>query len=280
MEIKKCTALHKWENKEMEGVLIENMDDVEQYSNIIQFYGEKAIKKILKNGINNIPPDHLITGMQGHEKGLSMFAHYKATFNQSNTLREMDGAVNQYLDSLIKIVNNFDKAFINVNGGIMPVKDDLMEIRNVENIKWKSDKRSSYVIRKNTKVINLENDPCLERKAVDYMKEVLETNSKYSFENEYSFIKELILFDKEDLKNVFEEFIEKGGETVFVYTTGRNVQQMYDYSNAAIEAGLNHFIFDFNSGTNEEIDNFVEWLKEQGAKVDLVNVEEELENKK
>lgn len=273
MEIKKCTALHKWENKEMEGVLIEDMDDVEQYSNIIQFYGEKAIKKILKNGINNIPPDHLITGMEGHEKGLSMFAHYRAKFNKSNTLREMDGAVNQYLDSLIKIVQGFDKAFINVNGGIMPVKDNLMEIRNVENIKWKSDKRNSYVIRKDTKVINLENDPCLERNSKDYMEEIIK-------DNEYSLITELILFDKEDLKSVFKEFIEKGGETVFVYTTGRNVQQMYDYSNAAIEAGLNHFIFDFNSGTNEEIDNFVEWLKEQGAKVDLVNVEEELENKK
>lgn len=110
----------------------------------------------------------------------------------------------------------------------------------------------TYTIKENTQYINLENDPELEERTRQYLGER---------DANYSHILNLHKFSKANLVKVFTEFKANGGSIVHVYTTGTNVPQMYEYFDAAKEAGLNDFVFEFNAGTGNGIDRFINHIK-------------------
>ena len=110
------------------------------------------------------------------------------------------------------------------------------------------------MINENTKYINLENDPKLEKYSENYLKDK---------DVNYSYITNLSSHTNNQLKAIFKEFISKGGTTVYVYTTGMKIQQMYDYFNTAVDTGLSSFEFEFNSEITTDIKLFIDYAKER-----------------
>lgn len=117
--------------------------------------------------------------------------------------------------------------------------------------------RLTYTVNKPTTFINLENDPFLERYVVEKLGK-LDPN--------FSFVTNLGRFGVDDLTHVFTEFKSNGGTTVFMYTTGTNVQQMYDYVKAAKRAGITTFYFKFNAGINDAIVQFLSDIEADGIR--------------
>lgn len=79
----------------------------------------------------------------------------------------------------------------------------------------------------------------------------------------FSYITNLRVFDKEDLIDIFKEFLASGGEVLYIYTTGQDVGQMYQYTEAAIEAGIKEMILEFNSGINSKHEEFLNDFKDE-----------------
>ena len=200
--LKYCEYQHVHSNNILNGVLIENEDDIEQYSNIIKYYGQRTVKKFLRSGVPPESFDHIIGGFQPHEKQFGQLAYRRASVNGKNPIAEVDPVLYQYLKSLKNVVSNYDRAIINENGGIHIVTPDLITINKIYHDKWQKSNINNYRILENTQVINLENDYFLEDKSKRYIEKILEDNN-------FSFIKELSLFETKDLEKVFQEFKEK-----------------------------------------------------------------------
>ena len=83
----------------------------------------------------------------------------------------------------------------------------------------------------------------------------------------YSYVLNLYSFSQEELRAIFEEFKQEGGEILYVYTTGLNVPQMYAYTEAAMKAGIKNFEFDFNSGINDDIKTYLTETEKKGVSV-------------
>lgn len=259
--MKKAKVIYKHisEDSICEGIILESMEDIKHLQKMLDKAETGVINKCVKSGESPSRYDHVIYGMRPIEKAIASLANVYSISKENNMLYNLPHASIAFLNTAMSIVLRGEKVFMNKNGGMTPM--DTLEIIEEEEIDEIYDGYIKYYIGKNSKVINLENDFQLERTARDYM--------RGSFKNSYSYILELSTIGEIMLKNIFKKFKEQGGEVVYVYTTGQNVQQMYDYSKTALEVGLNNFIFDFNVGTNEEINKFVETLKSK-AEVEII----------
>ena len=242
------------------GILLESIDDLNEYKKIVRNAEHSTMVKFVKSNEPAERLDHVLYGLRPIEKALGSLAVMKGTLKGDNPIYHLGDCGDQYLIGLIKIINEGEKVFINPNGGYCSLKSGSINVLSVEEIDHYSND-VHYYIDKKSKVINLENDAEIEYEAREYMNK--------NFNRNYSFITELRLLNDRKLKQIFNEFTKIGGNTVYIYTTGRDVEQMYNYSKCAIECGLDKFIFQFNSGMDDKIKEFVSWLK-QRAKVKIV----------
>lgn len=245
----------------VEGILLESVQDVADYMEFVKSKENSIITKFIKSGETANRLDHIVSGFEPTEKSLASYACAFGHLRGTNPLYEIPNALTAKMNTALKILSFFGHVFINPAGGMTTLLKGSVELIEARPFEGYKENKGRISLVAGAKVINLENDPYLERVAVKYMK------SRW---DKFSSIKELILFDKNRLQNVFESFKAKGGEVIYVYTTGRNVEQMYEYSEAALHAGLNDFVFDFNCGTDKDINKFVNWLSER-ANVELIH---------
>ncbi len=234
------------------GTLIETIEDVNEFTKVVKAAEKGVLMKFVKSGEPDDRLNHVSLGMRPIERALGNLALAKAHIKGDSAIYHLGDCKDIYLTGLLSMVSRGCKVFINPNGGFCPV-EGTMDIVSIEEVEYVANNAKPYISKYGTKVINLENDVDLENAAVDYMKNVLK-------EYNYSFIKELRLYSTDQLKRAFKAFVDAGGEIVYVYTTGRDVEQMYEYSTCAFESGLRKFIFQFNSGMDEDIKRFVDWL--------------------
>lgn len=237
------------QGKYIEGtwLLIENFNELTEYMEFTSGHVSDQISRLLKSKVGPERWDHMIT--RTPEGSILAASIMYCQAHGKNPLLEMDGIIQKkYLNMIDKLVKG-QKLLVNPLGGYCTMGDDVEILSETS---FETAFKLTYTIKENTKYINLENDPELEERTRQYLGER---------DPNYSFILNLHKFSKEDLFKVFTEFKQNGGSIVHVYTTGTNVPQMYEYFDAAKEAGLNDFLFEFNSGTGNGIDLFINHIK-------------------
>lgn len=174
-------------------------------------------------------------------------AHCK--LHGKNPIYELDGIINKRFSNMLAEILDGKRVLINSAGGYCFMLPEWeIETEEPVDMGWKP----THVINDKTQYINLENDPYLEAHTRQYLGQ-RDTN--------FSYILNLGGYTKDALVQVFTEFKAKGGKTVYVYTTGMNVPQMYEYFDAAQKAGLNDFEFHFNAFITDGIQGFIEHIK-------------------
>lgn len=228
-------------------LLLETFNELTEYMEFTSGRVVDQITRLLKSKVGPERWDHMIT--RTPEGGILAAAIMYCQMHNKSPLLEMDGIIQQkYLNMADKIAKG-QKLLVNPLGGYCTMGDDVAILSETT---FETAFQLTYTINKNTQYINLENDPELEERTRQYLGER---------DPNYSHILNLHKFSKDDLIKVFTEFKENGGSIVHVYTTGTNVPQMYEYFDAAKEAGLNDFVFEFNSGTENGISEFIQHIK-------------------
>lgn len=273
--MKHATVRYIYQDQNTEGYIIESELDLDKLMDYTKRSGEKVAERMVKTDLPVSKFDHL-SGGTGLQDGITNLSVIRSKLTGRNPLYGIDDAVSDYLRTATKLLHEGYKVFVNEVGGMTPVDEKILEIISEVDVEEIEVNKPKPLLRKygQPKSINLENDPELERVAVDYMKDILKDRGRWG--DYFWAVTELRDYSHSDLVDIFDKFQEKGGYIVYVYTTGMDVQQMYDYSSAAIESGLDYFIFDFNQGINEDIQEFINWLKEKVTTVELVDSKKEL----
>lgn len=126
-----------------------------------------------------------------------------------------------------------------------------------------SERAKSIVVKKSSKYINLENDPVLEA----YTTATLE-----AIDPDYGYIVNLRYFDQQQLTDIFSHFVSNGGHTVHVYTTGIDVEQMYLYASAAVNAQVPNLWIQLNCGVSDAHKEFEAHFMDMPINVRLESV--------
>lgn len=251
--MKQATVKYAHSDKNVVGTLIETIADIKEYQTLLSKTERTILVKFVKSGEPDDRLDHVVSGLDTLEGGLAQLALLKGRIKGDSAIYHLGEAKNDYMLGLANLVIAGEKVFINPTGGYCSVREGVIEIVKTTEVPLAANGKLYHYISKDTKVINLENDFKLEKNAINYMEQVFKDKN-------YSYIKELRLYNKRQLKIVFEQFVKNGGDAVYVYTTGRDVEQMYEYSECAIECGLKKFIFQFKVGTDNNIQKFLDWL--------------------
>lgn len=261
--MKKVKVKYINQNSVDEGILFESLDDVKYLDKPLKRAEKGVLTKFVKSGESMDRLDHVIPGFKPLEKAIACLAVTNSNFFGLDAVYLLPNSSKTYIDSLTSMLVRGYQVFQNRSGGLCPVEGTLEILEVIEDYLTEIKEDASYKIAENSKVINLENDWELENKSVDYMNERFTPWS-------YSYIKDLKTVTESQYKRIFKKFKEQGGEYVYVYTTGIDVEQMYEYSIHALDAGLSKFIFDFNKGLDKEINKFIDWLS-QRAEVEVLN---------
>lgn len=228
-------------------LLLETFNELTEYMEFTSGRVVQQITRLLKSKVGPERWDHMITRTPEGSILAASIIYCKA--HGKSPLIEMDGIIQQKFLNMADNISKGRKLLVNPLGGYCFMTDD---VSIVSEDSFETAFQLTYTIKEHTQYINLENDPELE-----------ECTSQYLGQRDpnYSHILNLHKFSKDDLVKVFTEFKENGGSIVHVYTTGTNVPQMYEYFEAAKEVGLNEFVFEFNSGTENGIAEFINHIR-------------------
>lgn len=237
--------------------MLQNIDDLIEYQELLNGELEESFHKIITSSVEPRKWSHLLNE---NSQGDTTIAHsiLKCEAEGGNPLLKAPALAQQKINRIKQHISNGETVIVNMKGGYCFL-DKNTEILSVDEYVRK-DKRV-YHIGENTKIINLENDPELEKRTIEYFEEQNDNNPSY--------ILNLRSFSKSDLIKVFTEFQEKGGSQVYVYTTAMDIPQMREYCEAIVEAGIKEVVFEFNAGMNPDIEAVVDDLK---TKIPSVNI--------
>lgn len=256
--MKKVTVKHFRQISEY--ILLENNKDVFLYFLHVEKGLKEYLKKIIKSKVPVNRWDHCCSKGQGESIfTLSVNLSY---INCINPIYLMDNVLQTKMKNFYENIEKYGNVIVNDNGGYCHLIED-MEITSEESFSFEIEDLLTYVVKPNTQYINLENDPMLENYTKEYLGNI---------DPNFSYILNLRKFSIDNLVKVFNEFNDNDGHTVYLYTTGMDIPQMYDYSNALIKSNLNNIIFHFNAGINDDILGVIEYLKNQNVQVEYQNI--------
>lgn len=228
-------------------LLLDSFDSLAEYMEFTSGRVVDQMKRLLKSKVGPDRWDHMITRTPEGSILAATLAYCQ--MNSKSPVFEIDGLIQQKFLTMADHIAKGKTLLVNPLGGYCSMPDDVAILSETP---FETSFQKTYVINEGTRYINLENDPELEERTRQYLGQQ---------DPEFSYVLNLHKFSKSDLVEVFSEFKTKGGEVVHVYTTGTNVPQMYEYFEAAQEAGLNTFVFEFNSGTGNGISDFIDHIR-------------------
>ena len=256
--MKKITV--KYFRQESDYILLENTLDIMEYFEYTESEFQQYFTKIFKSKVPVNRWDHCLSG--GHGESLFSQAVVLGNIKGENPIYLMGSCLQQKIDNFHKCLSNYGNVIVNENGVFCHLVDG-MKIISEEPFSFSDCSLLTYTVKIDTQYINLENDPILENYTKNYLGKI---------DPNFSYILNLRKFSIEDLVNVFNEFHENSGHTVYLYTTGMDVPQMHDYSKALIKSNLNNIIFHFNSGINDDILKVIKYLNDNKVKVEYQTV--------
>lgn len=245
-----------WDNTPLECLLLSTYEDVLEYQQLLANNTSNTFSYVLNRSIPIDRWDHY--GFDGNFGNSFNMTIHKAKLFGGRPILMFDGVTNEKCVAILKAIQSGEQVVVKRNGGWCTVMEDLHKILEVSEFTGSSAKKS--VINKNTTYLNLENDPELEKRTKEYLTK----------DPNFSYVLCLREFTDKQLKNVFAEFLYNGGKIVYVYTTGSDTVQMWEYCKQIVESGIKQVEFEFNSGIEEEHNLIIDYLRSKNVNVEIV----------
>lgn len=237
-----------------------NMEDLAEYIEATNKELAKTINKVMHSNVSVERWDHLLSGKNLGDSSLMVsWLTCKYGAENKSPLLEVDNVLNGKFRTMAEKIADGEHILANYVGGYMPYMEDCMSMKPDETyvapLNYKIAKEASY--------INLENDPEIENHTKAWF---------YRNNASISYVVNLRDVIGEDLVNILNRFHMNGGHTVYVYTTGIDVSEMYQYASDIISSDINNVMFEFNSGISDEILEVIDYLKKRNIKVSYKEV--------
>jgi len=231
-------------------ILIEHIDALLEYKKHVGEELSKTITRVLRSNVKPERWDHLLWGKNLGDSAL-MMGLQTCNIMGGNPLIKSGELLDEKVANMLKYLNKGEQVLANYNGGYCFLTDNMSmkpDTTYVEPV--------NYKIADNPGYINLENDPELEQHVKDWF---------HYKKGGISYVVNLRSVIGEDLVNILKRFKMKGGHTVYIYTTGLDIPEMYEYSDSIIEAEIKNVIFEFNAGMSDDHHDVTNYLKGAGV---------------
>jgi len=255
--MKIVTVTDNYDQTHKDVLYLETLDDLDEFAELSNSENEEEIKLALKTDVKEDRWDHLFS----HTLGCMATSVGLSKITGANSIIGSGILLEQKLNRFRSLLENGTAIIVNKHGGYFPCYD-FMDINIIKSDEYVLDKTQWIKIKDDTKIINLENDMVLEQHSMTYMR---------ALDKNYSSIRRLKKFNKQELTEIFKAFKSKGGEIAYIYTTGIDVDQMYDYTEALIDAGIEDIRFEFNSGIDDKIKQFLNDFKDKKITFTIIN---------
>lgn len=244
-----------------EFVFVENHRDLNDYKDTLMAAASNKIKECFESPLFPEHVDHML-GKRDLGTSLLTVAHMRSRVHAlqsggvsilSNPIYQIEFAAHEKIARMRRALLSGEKILINRAGGYMWFSKTVMEIVRVYDRPAASGAPAN-MITPNAKYIVLENDWTLPSESKAYLD---------SRQLPYSVIYNLRDHSKSALLQILSEFKKAGGKTVFVYTTGLDTPQMYDYLSAIAKCGLSEVEYKFNGPISARAQECVDSFKDR-----------------
>jgi len=245
-----------------EYIMLENRDDLQAYAELLDNAGKQQITKCLNSPLFPQHVDHML-GARDAGSQLLAVAYYTASAHSlthpephilNNPIYRIGEAAARKVQQLGKIIDAGNIPLIGSAGGYMwhdPPRTEILEVYD----KKPSSGAPADVRRTGAKVIVLENDWNLPKESRRYLERVY--GKTQLGQGKFSIVYDLRGHSHDELLDELKAHKLGGGDTVFVYTSGLDVPQMYDYTEAIIEAGIKGLVLYFTGDEPKDFDKYL-----------------------
>lgn len=202
-------------------LMLETSKDVNSYCDLCERGFETMVPTLERTPTSRW--DHLYRSQRGFETFNISLMDHKIT--GENPIHHHSLVLTRYRNMLKNAIKN-GPIIINSKGGWQPLNAEEHNTISKEAITNLSLLDHSVDIRlnKNSKFLNLENDPQLEQYTL---------NELPKLDKHFSYVTNMRLFSNEKLASVINDFKRRGGVGLWVYTTGSDIEQMKEYCSLA-----------------------------------------------
>lgn len=238
-------------NLKYEGWLISNLGDLFDYKEMTDSTFVNGIKSLIKTDVPVDRWDHLT--YKNEFGNLLKHSLIKCETHGGSPLLTIGEVYDEKLRNMGNHILNGNRLLVNDLGGYCFVD---CEYEKVDYYK----KKIHSVINENTTWINFENDPVLKAYTNEFLGNI---------DKNFSYVTETYSISKDELIDVLIEFKNKGGQGIWQYTTGINIDQLYMFIDSGIEVGLKNFVVNFNSGNNNSIQKLIDYYSDPANAIDF-----------
>jgi hypothetical protein len=133
--MKRATVKYLLLNKEVEGRLIEDSEDIKEYCKVIESLCDEILTDVMSSKASmdyKKTFDHMIGLSDSLKTGLMTVARTMFLSGGDFAIYNLGAARNIMLTGLIKGIKNGDKIFVNDNGGFCPITPGVVELVSVK----------------------------------------------------------------------------------------------------------------------------------------------------
>lgn len=258
--MKKVIVKYPHSETTTEGILLESLSDLQDYTNFLQKKPLAMARKILKLSEPIERVDHCFDSFEAKEKAILQLSIHRSNVSGKNLIYCLDSATSSLIQSLAKHLAK-GAVFLNQSGGFCPMR--LLEMVSISGVVNSDELKPPNVnIKQGSKFLILENDPQLEAKAIKICSKNLDDS--------FSYIVNLRELSSLQLRRTFQQFITQGGEGLYVYTTGSDIEQLYEYVSIACQTGMKKIVFTFTAGTHRRLETAMCWAKKQNIQIKII----------
>lgn len=221
-------------------ILLDDLSDLSEYFTSIEPEFRSGILTLLKTREPMERWGHL--ARRTTFGNILNHAAARVDVNGGNTLFEIAKLYDSKFATMANFILNGRRIMVNKFGGYCFVADEA----DVTYIPQPEKHIDYYIAQNNAKYINLENDSVLETYTL-----------KHCRDGNISYVMNAFTLTRPELKKILQEFKDVGGIGIWQYTTAMDIDQLYMFINTGIDVGLSEFIINFNSGTNDDIDELI-----------------------
>lgn len=243
-----------------EWFIIENWGDLMEYAIHLGVVVSRMQESLLKTDVPMDKWDHLT--MKGQEKALFGMALMQRDYKAKNPVMNLVNIGEDKIYGFAKHLMRGKKILLNKNGGYCFAGNGMEIVEYLGNTPL-SVSRVQPLLREESGWIVLENDPILPEESKSFLEKK---------DPNYSAIFDLRYYSQSELAMFLDIFTSDGGHTVFVYTTGMDVKQMWEYSETIINSQITHVVFSFTQGKNDAINEVIDHLLDKGVFVKEVAI--------
>jgi len=249
-----------YNSKGYEVILLDSVGDVLTYLQMAEEAATDVFTTLIEGDLDIERWTHYTERTNKYIRGTAQSSIVLGSLKETNPIYEIAGLLASKTQNMLKFIEDGKVVIVNRNGGYSYITSDYHTILNSEEINAGSLAKSKISLKKDSKLLVLENSPelpeAVEAKAIE-------------MDPNFSSVCGLSKMSKEGIIDMLKSFTDGGGDSIYVQTTGYDIEQIKQVAGIVnfFVRNIKEVTVEVTGGPTPELEVIANTLRDKGVSI-------------